>query len=232
MLIMEDDPMVAELNRRYLEQLSGFTRVATARSVEDALGLLEKYQIDLILLDIFMPDRNGLDLLAQIRGMGKEIDIIVVSAACDQASITRALRHGAVDYLIKPFEFERFHEALSNYRERVMVMQSRAAVSQDELDRRVLGKVQRSENAEFVKGLDANTLKKVWERIQASHGEPFTTEEIANRVGISRVSMRKYLKFLNQIKAVSVEIIYGSVGRPVYTYRCIHPQSHIIKRYC
>lgn len=229
-LIVEDDPMVAELNRRYLEKVPGFQLAAMARSVDEALETITKRQIHLILLDIFMPGLNGLDLLDTIRSENKDIDVIVVSAAGDKLSIKHALRHGAVDYLIKPFEFERFQEALNRYRSQILLMRNCDIINQEELDRKVLGKEQQ-EQRELAKGLDRNTLKKVWEDIQTLEGKLFTTEEIAVRAGLSRVSMRKYLEFLKQIDVLSMEVVYGTVGRPVYQYRLNQQDSWVIKRY-
>lgn len=229
-LIVEDDPMVAELNRRYLEQIDGFVLIAMARTVDEALELLNKHDINLVLLDIFMPGTNGLELLTQIRDKGKDTDVIVVSAACDMQTIKKALRNGAVDYLIKPFEFERLNTALSDYRNQTVFMRNRDVMSQTELDRRILGREQQGQ-AELNKGLCRNTLNAVWENIRNAKGQSFTTEEMANSVGISRVSMRKYLDFLKHIDILSMEVVYGTVGRPVYRYRCINPESNIIKRY-
>ncbi|SMC95864.1 response regulator [Sporomusa malonica] len=229
-LIVEDDPMVAELNRRYLEQIDGFVLIAMARTVDEALGLLNKHDINLVLLDIFMPGTSGLELLTQIRDKGKDIDVIVVSAACDMQTIKKALRNGAVDYLIKPFEFERLNTALSEYRNQAVFMRNRDVMSQTELDRRILGREQQGQ-AELNKGLCRSTLNAVWENIRYAKGQSFTTEEMANSVGISRVSMRKYLDFLKHIDILSMEVVYGTVGRPVYRYRCINSESTIIKRY-
>ncbi|HAK75050.1 MAG TPA: two-component system response regulator DcuR [Sporomusaceae bacterium] len=229
-LIVEDDPMVAEFNRRYLEKVDGFVATAVARSAREALTLLESLEVDLILLDLFMPGMNGLELLAQIREQRKGVDVLIVTAACDSPSIKQALRNGAIDYLIKPFEFERLSAALADYRNQVLFMRNRASVSQEELDRQILGKEQQ-EQADLMKGLDRNTLKTVWDKIREITGTAFTTEELANQVGISRVSMRKYLEFLKQIDVLQMEVIYGSVGRPVYKYRCAAPDCSIIKRY-
>ncbi|VBB09817.1 Hypothetical protein LUCI_5115 [Lucifera butyrica] len=229
-LIVEDDPMVAEFNKRYLEQIEGFTLVAVARSADVAMVLLKKHEVDLVLLDIFMPGINGLELLAQIRKTGQGVDVMIVSAACDSATIKTALRNGAVDYLIKPFEFERLHAALAQYRNKVLFMRGRDALSQAELDRHVLSR-EEAEQKDLPKGLDRTTLKLVWETVLSGQGAPFTTEEIANRVGISRVSMRKYLGFLRYIDLISREVVYGAVGRPVYKYRCLRPESEVIKQY-
>lgn len=229
-LIVEDDPMVAEFNRRYLAQMPGFVLADAARSAAEALVVLEKQEIDLILLDIFMPGMNGLELLSQIRDVDKSVDVIVVSAACDSYSIQKALRHGVVDYLIKPFEFERFNAALSAYRDRVRFIREQGSVNQAELDQRILYKDQPLLN-ELPKGLDRNTLKVVWEHIQNVADSAFTTEEMAKRVGISRVSMRKYLNFLRKLEVLSLDVTFGSIGRPVYKYRCINANANFIKKY-
>ena len=230
-LIVEDDPMVAEFNRRYLEQVGGFELIAVAPSVADALRILEREEIDLILLDIFMPGKNGFDLLAQIRKLGQGVDVIVVSAACDSQSIKKALRYGAVDYLIKPFEFDRFNTALSAYRDWVAITKGQEKLSQAELDIRLLHPNPLPAPIELPKGLTRKTLKTVWENIEDMKECSFSTEEMANRVGVSRVSMRKYLGFLTEIGVIDMEVIYGSIGRPVYQHRCIKPDSNLIKTY-
>lgn len=229
-LIVEDDPMVAELNRRYLEQIEGFLLTAIARNVSEGLNILEQQEVDLILLDIFMPKMNGLELLHHIRSQKRQIDVIVVSAANDMHTIKEVLRNGAVDYLIKPFEFERLSAALSSYRNQTLFMRNRDVMNQEDLDRRLLGRDQQGQQ-ELAKGLGRNTLNVIWDIVRATQNEPFTTEEMANQVGISRVSMRKYLDFLKQIDVLSMEVNYGTIGRPVYKYRCIHPDSRVIKRY-
>lgn len=230
-LIVEDDPMVAEFNKRYLEQVGGFRLVEIAHSVDEALTVLEQKEIDLILLDIFMPGMNGLELLSQIRKLGKGVDVIVVSAARDSYSIKKALQFGAVDYLIKPFEFDRFYEALMAYRIRTSLMKEQDKLSQAELDKQIFQKDFPIKSKELPKGLTRDTLKLVWDRIQETKEELFSTEEIAQRVGISRVSMRKYLSFLADIGVIKTEVFYGSVGRPVYKHRYLPSKGDIIKYY-
>lgn len=230
-LIVEDDPMVAELNKRYLEQVDGFALKGIAPSADEAVKILELEGIDLILLDIYMPGLSGLELLSQIRKMGKGIDIIVVSAASDSDSIKKALHHGAVDYLIKPFEFDRFREALATYRGRATLMQDQEKLSQVDLDKQIFHKYDTSKPGDLPKGLNRDTLKLVWDHIQQTDKKPFSTEEISQRVGISRVSMRKYLSFLDEIGVLETEVLYGSVGRPVYKHRHILAKSEILKIY-
>jgi len=231
-LIVEDDPMVGEFNKRYLKQVGGFELKAITRSFDEALAVLQNEKIDLVLLDIFMPGMSGLDLLSQIRKAGKEIDVIIVSAACDIQTIKKALQYGAVDYLIKPFEFERFNRALTAYREAQSFMKEKDALNQEELDKLILvNKEQTQALTQIPKGLDKNTLRKVWENIREMKEDIFSTGEVARKVGISRVSMKKYLDFLSEIGILKREVVYGSVGRPIYKYRCIDLKSGIINRY-
>lgn len=217
-LIVEDDPMVVKFNKYYLEQVQGFELVAVAHSGKEALNILKNQKIDLVLLDIYMPGINGLDLLTKLRKMGEGADIIVVSAAHDSASIKRALQYGAVDYLIKPFEFDRFRAALIAYKEREKLIKSHEDLSQMELDKHFLSMEQASASYQIPKGLDKNTLKSTWESIMKMEETAFSTEEMAHIVGVSRVSMRKYVQFLDEIGILKMEINYGSLGRPVYRY--------------
>ncbi|WP_242217635.1 response regulator [Bacillus cereus group sp. BfR-BA-01380] len=222
-LIVEDDPMVAMLNKHYLEQVGGFELVHIANSVEEALQVLEETHIDFILLDIFMPGDTGFELLLHIRNKEKEIDVMMISAVHDMVSIKKALQYGVVDYLIKPFTFERFKEALSAYREKFKFMKAQPNINQSELDALILQKEKKESSVSKVlpKGLTKQTLQLVWKQIKSLHGKTFTTEEMAQLVGISRVSIRKYVMFLIEIGALENEMVYQQVGRPVSKLRCI-----------
>ncbi len=228
-LIVEDDPMVAEFNKRYLARTEGFELVAVAGTGDEALAVLARESVDLVLLDIFMPGKTGLELLSDIRRAGAGVDVILVTAAADRGSIQKALQYGAVDYLIKPFEFERLNASLTAYRDRVKLMRHSAVLSQADLDRRILHK-DLPAHTELPKGLDRNTLRRVWTRIAAT-GAAFSSEDMARAVGISRVSMRKYLDFLTRQGVLDVDAVYGAIGRPVYKYRCVNADETIVARY-
>lgn len=229
-LIVEDDPMVAEFNRRYLARAEGFELVAVAASGEEALSVLARESVDLVLLDIFMPGKSGLELLGEIRRAGRGVDVILVTAATDRASIQKALQYGAVDYLIKPFEFERLNASLAAYRDRAKLMRQNAVLSQADLDRRILHKDLPAQ-AELPKGLDRNTLRMIWAKVAAAGTNAFSTEDMARTVGISRVSMRKYLDFLTRQSVLDVTVVYGAIGRPVYKYRCVNPDEALVAKY-
>lgn len=221
-LIVEDNRMMAEVNRSYIERVPGFTFCGIASNGAEALEILKNRQIDLVLLDIFMPDMNGLELLAKIRQQNYSVDVILVSAAQDNVSIQTGLRNGAVDYLIKPFEFERLQAALLAFEKRVKLINNNLNVVQKELDQEVFSGIPYLES-ELPKGLDRNTVKRVWDKIVEINTE-FSADEMAVYVGLSPVSIRKYLKHFENIKLLSTEVSYGAIGRPVYKYRSTREQ--------
>ncbi|WP_046175834.1 response regulator [Domibacillus indicus] len=216
-LVVEDEARVAALHKAYIEKAGGFSLAGIAGSVTEAIAVIEEREVDLILLDIFMPGPHGLELLTYLREQKKEIDVIVISAASDMERVQKALRYGAVDYLIKPFEFDRFQEALKQYRERQTFMKEPRQISQKELDEQLLGKEKKSAPEAIPKGLTRATLNQIWGVIQEME-EAFSTEDIVKQVGISGVSARKYLKFLADIEVLEVKVVYGTVGRPVYQH--------------
>ncbi|ADO57590.1 transcriptional regulator [Paenibacillus jamilae] len=230
-LIVEDDPMVAEFNRKYMEQVEGFQCGGWASSVEEAKKYLAEQAIDLILLDVYMQESNGLDLLSFIRESGVNVDVIVISAASDMSSVKKAMNFGAVDYLIKPFHFNRFLEALTGYREHISIVRERSLLSQEELDRLIYHKSLTKDLARLPKGITKSTLAMIWNCIQQHHKVLFSTEDIAESAGISRVSMRKYLAFMTEIEVLSMETIYGTIGRPVYQYQVLPQAEGIINSY-
>lgn len=235
-VIVEDDPMVAKINTRYLEKMDGFELVAAVPTVADALPIIERDQVDLILLDIYMPGEDGWSLLSKIRWLGQGVDVIIISAANDKESIKKAIRFGAVDYLIKPFEFERFQTALNSYKQEQSFIEKQEELSQNDVDNLLLNKEQPqsavgTSSVELPKGLTKNTLKLIWEKILENKTEVFSTEEMAQQVGISRVSMRKYLFFLADIHIIETEVVYGAVGRPIFKHRMANLDHNLMEKY-
>jgi two-component system, CitB family, response regulator MalR len=230
-LIVEDDPMVADINKRYVESVDGFKCVGIASNVTESLAFLDENTVDLVLLDLFMPEKNGMELLGNIRSKKKSLDVMVISAASDIQNIKAALRLGAVDYLIKPFEFQRFQSALRRYQKEHEWMRKQRELSQEELDQLLRNSMDIQAAAELPKGLTKVTLQKVAEQISGMGNKKFSTGELADRVGISRVSIRKYLKFLTDIGYLSMDISYQTYGRPVYEYQKNDHRAERIKPY-
>lgn len=229
-LIVEDDPMVAEMNKFYLGQVEGFQFSGWAASASQALQLLEQQSFELVLLDIYMKEQNGLELLSDIRRANIGIDVIIISAASDKESIRYALQNGAVDYLIKPFEFERFRSALSAYRERYSLLYNNSNMAQAELDM-LTQPGNQPDRAVLSKGFTRTTLRMIWEAIQSHQGPSFSSEEIASVTGLSRVSVGKYLIALEELKVLELETTYGTIGRPVKKYHIVPGSETIVGRY-
>lgn len=230
-LIVEDDPMVSEMNKFYLQQVEGFRADGWASSAEEVLVMLEEQAYDLILLDIYMKESNGLELLSEIRRRGIKIDVIVISAASDKESIQEALQNGAVDYLIKPFEFPRFRAALNGYREQNRLFRSQERLNQSELDKLARFKQERTATPELAKGFTRQTLQTIWRAVEACGSELFSAEDISAVSGISRVSAGKYLIGLTEMGVLEMDLVYGSIGRPVQKYRIAPSGKGLISKY-
>ena len=233
-MIIEDDPMVAQLNRQFVERVEGFTVIGHAANTKQAHALLAAAEVDLLLLDIHMPGMNGLDFLRQLREEKKDLDVILITAASKISQIQQALRLGAVDYLIKPFEFSRFQEALLQYQNHYNGLDDRNKVDQQELDRMLRKKRDPSQELSsprtVPKGLTKTTLKKIIGVILQIEADTFSTEDIEESSGISRVSVRKYLKFLTEIGYLEENLVYG-IGRPIYRYGIKRSNQHLITSY-
>ena len=219
-LIVEDDAMLAEFNKRYLKEINCFILAGIVHKVKDAKEFLEKEKVNLILLDVYMPGMNGLELLHFIREQKMAVDVILITAAADTEKVQTALRLGAADYLIKPFEFERFSQAMEKYKDKSALFEKKQVLNQEDLDDRILHSDQRASGEltqALPKGLTNSTLQNIINVIKSKDGALFSTDEIAESTYISRVSVRKYLKYLTQLGVLEESLTYG-IGRPVYFY--------------
>lgn len=221
-LVVEDDPMVAYLNRRYVDSVDGFSVIKSVGDGDEAWSVLKKEAVDLVILDVYMPKTDGLTLLEEIRKNFLHVDVILVTAAKEMEVIDKALKLGAVDYLIKPFKFERLKDALEKYRSRHKFFMEEGPVSQEGIDRLTKGRAKNLEmGTGLPKGLHVKTLARIQQRLQENKDAFLNADEIAEKAGISRVTARRYLEYLDSIGAIECEIEYGNVGRPSYVYRII-----------
>ncbi|MBN1333101.1 MAG: response regulator [Synergistales bacterium] len=218
-LIVEDDPMVANLHQRFISVMEGFTVVGIARTGTEALKMLGKGPVDLVLLDIFMPGIDGLELLRNIREKRKNTDVIMITAAQEGAIIQEALRLGVFDYLLKPFEFTRFKETLHKLREHHQGMQSKQVhLNQDQIDQVFSRKIKFHDDPEMLpKGIQKNTLERILEPFKSSSGS-LSLYEVAEITGLSRVTVKRYVQFLLQSGRLTEETHYQEVGRPLNKY--------------
>lgn len=215
-LIVEDDPMVSSINAAYLDRLAGFKLVGTARNGDEAFQLLHKEEIDLLLLDIYMPVTNGLQLLRKIRSEFMKVDVILITAADSPQIIEEALRLGAVDCILKPFDFERFEEALLAYKRRHQLFKTSRTIKQESLDQ-LRRPAPKEGQAELPKGIDPVTLDRIKETL-AEAEEALSVKELSERLDISTLTIRKYLQYLTDIEEVELGLEYTKKGRPVKLY--------------
>ena len=218
-LIIEDAPMVASINKQFTEKCSGFKVVGNSCAEEDALQKIKELEPDLILLDIFLPHGNGVSLLKQIRKEGLPVDVILVTAAKDTATIQDTLRYGAVDYLIKPFDFDRLQQALMNYYNLRQLINEHDDVSQDELDCCHFPTELSGLNtlSSLPKGVHFLTLQQILNYLDKQQ-TALSCQQIADGLKLSKITAWRYLEYFVQKGKVEVSLEYGSVGRPTKHY--------------
>ncbi|HAT4229689.1 TPA: response regulator [Clostridium perfringens] len=214
-LIVEDDPMVALINKRFLENMGFKDILGPVQTEEEIIQLLDKENIDLILLDVYLPKKNGIDILKSLRYKKYLTDIIMITAANSVEEVKRAFAYGVTDYLVKPFEFERFEEAINKYKQKNNLLNKREALSQQDID--IISK-SLEEKIELPKGLNQKTLDRIMEFLKENKGKVWTLREIAYELKISNVTIKKYMDYLEDIKKVNVTLTSGNVGRPEYKY--------------
>lgn len=214
-IVVDDDFRVAAVHCGFVSRLPGFTVVGEAHSGRHALALAAELKPDLMLLDIYLPDVSGIDVLQQVRN--SKIDVIAVTAARDTDTLRTAMRHGVVHYLIKPFTFEAFREKMTSYASWADALDRSAIVGQDDVDRLVGNLRTAPAERELPKGLSETTLETVRTIVETA-SEPMTAVDVADRSGVSRVTARRYLDYLVRADVLGVRPVYGRSGRPVHEY--------------
>ncbi len=215
-MVVEDDFMVADINRQVTEQTEGFAVVKVARNGEEALETLGKGGVDLVILDVYLPDMHGIDVLKQARKDESAADFILVTAAHDAKTVEEAMRYGVRDYIIKPFDFDRYREALREYRKRRETLARSGFMDQGRVDR-VLEKTPSSRSGTLPKGIAPQTLEKVRGFVDASTAE-IEAADLIGALGLSRITAHRYLEYLAGIGHLRKELRYKKVGRPSVYY--------------
>ena len=215
-LIVEDDPAIAEIHRRFVQRLAGFEVLGVALTLFDAREQIAILKPDLVLLDVWLPDGEGFSLLRELRQSGAHLDVILLTAAREAAALQEAMRLGVVDFILKPVVFERLRDTLGNYAESRAALAALADIDQQAVDALFATPLQQVGAGGLPKGKDALTLQRV---LAALNQQGASAEEIGNRVGVSRTTARRYLEFLVGQQLASPELEYGTVGRPERRYR-------------
>ncbi|QST00998.1 response regulator [Pontibacillus sp. ALD_SL1] len=220
-LLLEDDPMVQEVNKQFINSVDGFHVMDMVSNGVEGKEKIKEQMPDLVILDVYMPGEDGLEVLRYIRQEGLSVDIIAVTAATDKQTIRTILQHGAVDYIIKPFKFERMKHALEQYKKHRRQLEGSDPLAQHHVDQLLYQSSSHNEGLDtrhdLPKGLNQQTLTQV-QKLMEQEQEPKSAEEVAVEVGIARVTARRYLEYLKEVGKIDLSVQYGSVGRPMNRY--------------
>lgn len=216
--IAEDDFRVAAIHEQFLEKIDGVKVVGKALNASEALALLEREQVDLLLLDNYLPDKFGVSLLPELRQKFPPLDIILITASTEKKVVEHAIRNGVVDYIVKPVTFDRFQTALEKVISRRELMESNEELSQTMIDQVFTGKPDQKESpVSLPKGIDPLTLTKV-QKTMESLKDGINAEDLSDYLGASRTTARRYLEYLISVGKAKAELEYGIVGRPERKY--------------
>jgi response regulator of citrate/malate metabolism len=217
-IVVEDDLMTASIHRSYVERVPGFEVVAEAHTGAEAIDEVKRLRPDLVLLDIYLPDLNGLEVLRSLRQPGApRVDVIAVTAAKDVDTLRSAMHGGVVDYLVKPFFFDALRERLDNYAALHRRLERLREPEQADIDY-VFSLLRSRGRQSLPKGISAPTLALVVDAVRSSDGE-VSAVDVAERAGVSRGTARRYLEYLAATGAIELSLRYGSTGRPEHRYR-------------
>lgn len=218
-LVVDDDLAVARLHAGYVAAEPGFHVCAVAHTASAALDAVAKRAPALVLLDLHLPDGNGLELLPRMRALQPQLDAIVITAARERRTVAEAVRSGVADYLVKPFRREDLSIRFARYRQHLHQPSAEGLADQADVDR-VFGAPPAA--APSSRGFAEATLRAVRDALAAS-GTDLSAQEAAELVGISRVSARRYLEHLHELGEVRIELRYGA-GRPERRYTRVTPR--------
>jgi len=217
-LIAEDDFRIAQVEEQFLGKVTDVTLVGKAINAKETMEFLSQNDVDLLLLDIYMPDELGTELLPKIKSHYPKLDIIMVTAATEVEMLQTALQFGITNYLLKPVTMEKFIEAIEHYKRKKNLIKNCQEVDQSIIDLYFSnGMKLDNEQKTLPSGIDQITLQKVKKKLEECT-EGVSIEEMGGKMGASRTTARRYLEYLVSINICKAEQEYGIVGRPERRY--------------
>lgn len=219
-LVVEDDRVAADAHAQYVDRVPGFAVAGIAHSRAEAGRALERSRVDLILLDLYLPDGNGLALLRALRGAGSTTDVFAVTSARDLTVVRDGVSLGVVQHVLKPFTFAVLRDRLLQYAEfRDSTADATGRVSSQADVDRALSVLRTPQQPTLPKGLSAPTLERVVDALRAAGGDGLTASTAAEELGVNRITARRYLEHLVTASRADRRPQYGQVGRPEFCYR-------------
>jgi two-component system CitB family response regulator len=218
-VIAEDDPKIAEIQSRFIDKIEGFEVVGIGNTIAESEEIIDVFQPDLVLLDVYFPDGNGVDLMWKIRRLYKNVDIIFITAAKEVATLQDAIRGGAFDFVLKPMTFSRFQSTLRKFYEHRTKLKKITNLDQLYVDQIIHPTQDPGQtDARFPKSINPLTLERIEDEVKKLDNDGVNAEVMGLQVGISRTTARRYLEFLVSRGTVKPTLVYGSVGRPERLY--------------
>lgn len=219
-LIVEDDAMVAEINKKYTEAVEGYVVDGLIFNGSEAIAQIQQCKPDVVILDNYLPETNGLEILHALRSQDKPIDIIMITAADDVQTVKKAVRQGVVAYITKPFKFERYRAVLEAYRDNRLKIKEKERFNQEEIDELIAVGSGRTnqETGDMPKNFNSQTRDLIINFL-VGQSEAASAEQVAATVGVSRVTARRYLEYMLEQGQVVRSMDYLTVGRPVHRFK-------------
>jgi response regulator of citrate/malate metabolism len=218
-LVVDDDFRVAALHREYVTRLGGFEVVDSAHTASAALAAVRAGRPDLVLLDLYLPDENGLALLRRFReGDPPHPDVLAITAARDLATVRTAMQRGVIGYLVKPFPLRTLVDRLEAYRSLWLRGRAEGEVDQNSIDRLFASLTPPEQAAHLPKGHSEPTMALIRAEFGDADAE-WSAAEVAERTGMSRATAQRYLSLLVRSGQLDVRLRYGTTGRPEHRYR-------------
>jgi len=217
-LIIEDDKRIADIHKRFIEKIEGFQVVGSANTGTEAKDWIETLKPQLILLDVYLPDMKGTELMPFIQLESPESDIIFITAASETDIVKKAFKGGVFDYILKPLTFDRFRESLLTYRQKRISLETQGSLDEESIQ--LLwnkGQSAAPEQMATPKGIDPSTMARIKEKLAACT-TGMTAEEMGAACGMSRSTARRYLEHLVSEQSAAAELLYGTIGRPERRY--------------
>ncbi|MCE0826113.1 MULTISPECIES: response regulator [Buttiauxella] len=218
-VIVEDEPYLAGLHRDFIEQNFRLSVVGIAATLEQARSLLELHQPRLVLLDNYLPDGQGVELMDSPLLKSFDCSVIFITAASDMQTCSHAMRSGAFDYIIKPVSFHRLRSSLERFMQLVETLRHVKVVDQTALDRLFNLPTINTPSAPSTKGIEPSTLERVQRIFTAKPDMTWAVEQVVEEVGISKTTCRRYLEYCVEMGFIEVEMQYGNIGHPRRLYR-------------
>lgn len=216
-LVVDDDFRVADLHAEFVRRVDGFDVVAVVHTAAAALDANTRHRPDLVLLDIYLPDHNGLTVLEQLRhGPGPHPDVIAITAARDLDTVRAAMQRGVVHYLVKPFSFRAFGERMAAYRELWEQTRAGGDIAQGDVDR-LFALMRGTATTALPKGYSDTTMGLIRAQFDVA-GAELSATQISERVGVSRATAQRYLALLVRTGYLDLQLNYGHTGRPEHRY--------------